>query len=825
MSSPVNSKSADCSPPIRALSTSDVALQEVDTEISLSHSKTSHYQTLIEWSPLPTCVNLNGVVEYVNPATVILFGAQSADELTGRPMIDFVHPEYRAAALERRTAVEGGADSVPMREMAFLKTDGSTIFCEAQGLAVSIDGQRAILITMHDITQRKLIEAALERDQDRLQRVLSVSRIGLWEWELKTRQVYFSPEWKRNLGYEELELADTFDVWTDRIHEDDIETVKYALDEFIAGRRPKYEIEFRMRHRDESWHWYWIQADAIRNREGKALRIVGTQIDITKRRCDEDALRENELRLKLALRGANLGLWDWDAVNGTMFVNTLWMTMLGMNSNAPRPGIDDWHARVHPDDLPRLEKLQAEIYLNPQLVDFEIEIRARHEDGTYRWIIDKGQVAARDAEGKPLRIVGTHLDVTASKATELLRTSLEAQLRESQKMQAIGTLAGGVAHDFNNIIAAILGNAKLARDDTTDTRVLESLVEIERAGKRGRDLVRQILSFSRRQPIAKRPTQLVDVLNESVSLLRATLPARISLELNRCENVPLVLADATQIEQVIVNLANNAMHAIHHNQGKISISLEIANFSLSSVDEQSIRPNVRAFAAKWPGESIRLSVTDNGSGMDPVTLERIFEPFFTTKPVNEGTGLGLSVVHGIIESHGGTIDVMTQLGKGSCFTIYLPIDLPVDTGVEEHSDLRQPAPSETVSVLNSHKSRSKILYIDDDEAVVFLVERLLSRRGFVVAAFQNQELALAELAADPAGFALVVTDYNMPGMSGIEVATKARELRHDLPVAIASGYVDESLRQKAASIGIHDLLFKETVVDEFCDAISRLLSR
>jgi len=781
---------------------------------------------MVEWSPEAMCINVNGVVEYVNPASVALFGASSAADLTGRPMLDFVHPDSRPVALERRHAVESGAGAVPLREMKFLKLDGTTIICEAQGLAVMLDGRRAIQIAMRDVTARKQVEAALAQQQERLQQVLAVSSIGLWEWDLASGAVYFSPEWNRNLGYVDAEFTDSFDEGAVRTHPDDLATVQRAIDDFLSGVQATYKVEFRMRHCDDTWHWYLSQADIICGADGRALRLVGTQIDITERRRDEIALRENELRLRLAIRGASLGLWDWDASSGSMVVNDRWMTMLGMEPDGPRPSIDDWHARVHPEDRPKLAQLQADIYSNPRLVDFEAEVRARHDDGGYCWIFDKGQVAERDGDGKPVRIVGTHMDITERKTAELLGASLEAQLRESQKMQAIGTLAGGVAHDFNNIIAAILGNAELARGDATDARVLESLAEIERAGKRGRDLVRQILSFSRRQPIVRRATQLADVVDESVALLRATLPARVSLEVSCAEDVPLVLADPTQMEQVIINLASNAVHAIQHQQGVVRIELSAVDIDADPTDLRPGHHSIRKFVEKWPGRSVCLSVSDNGIGMDAATLARIFEPFFTTKPVNEGTGLGLSVVHGIIESHGGATDVTSEVGKGTRFRAYFPIAVVADAN--DSAPAIPPAgatlrwePPAPVSVDAS--PTATIMYLDDDAALVSLVGRLLRRRGWEVVGFTDQQRALAALAAEPQRFALLVTDYNMPGMSGIDVALKAREIFPALPIAIASGFVDDTLRDKAAFIGVHDLLRKETVVDDFCTTIERLL--
>jgi signal transduction histidine kinase len=261
-------------------------------------------------------------------------------------------------------------------------------------------------------------------------------------------------------------------------------------------------------------------------------------------------------------------------------------------------------------------------------------------------------------------------DVTERKRAEAMHESLEAQLRESQKMEAIGTLAGGIAHDFNNIIATILGNTELARQDASaNPAALESLDEIRKAGNRARDLVAQILSFSRRQPTARKPVPLSPIIQESVRLLRATLPGRVKIDVHCEADVPAVRADATQIEQVVINLCTNAMHAMRGGPGRIDIGLDVLTAEAASATTD---PVLRALQDQHPGRRVRLTVSDNGQGMDETTRARIFEPFFTTKAPNEGTGLGLSVVHGIVRGHEGAITVRSQPGVGTTFTLYLP---------------------------------------------------------------------------------------------------------------------------------------------------------
>jgi nitrogen-specific signal transduction histidine kinase/ActR/RegA family two-component response regulator len=394
-----------------------------------------------------------------------------------------------------------------------------------------------------------------------------------------------------------------------------------------------------------------------------------------------------------------------------------------------------------------------------------------HKDGR---LIDISATISpiRDASGAVIGASKIARDVTE-------RLSLEAQLRESQKMEAIGTLAGGIAHDFNNIIAAILGNTELAREDVSASNgnALQSLDEIRKAATRARDLVQQILSFSRRQPIERKRIALSSVIEESVHLLRATLPARLSIEVN--------------CDPAVASLDEAAVHA---------------------------RPGLAMLAARRPGVAVRLRLTDTGPGMDAATLARLFDPFFTTKPVGEGTGLGLSVVHGIALTHEGVILAESSPGHGATFSLYLP---PAEAGGQHMSPVRGGSVAAPAAV--GHGQR--LLYIDDDEALVFLMARLLERRGFQVTGYTVPGEALEALRAEPARFDLVVTDYNMPGLSGLDVARAVRDIRADLPVAVASGLIAEELRIQADAAGVRELIFKASSVQELCEAFARVADR
>jgi len=465
-------------------------------------------------------------------------------------------------------------------------------------------------------------------------------------------------------------------------------------------------------------------------------------------------------------------------------------------------------------DRDRFHRARADFLQNGR--QRSLELQMLQSDGTKLSVILAFNATREDDDTSVVRIV--LIDVSERKKAEVDRVALESQLRESQKMEVIGTLAGGVAHDFNNMLAVILGNVDLAKQDvgTNDIgmhpRVIESLREIRKAAERARSLVMQILAFSRRQTTERQPIALAPVIQESIRLLRATLSSRVTLDAHYDPDVPAVLADASQMGQIVINLAANAMQAIGDRPGKISIRLDsvILDAALANA-----HPALRTMFADSPCRVVRLTLSDTGPGMDADTLHRIFEPFFTTKPDGEGTGLGLSVVQGITQSHGGAIEAASEPGVGTVFTVYLPAAVGQSIA---------PTPTDRTALAPATLDGGglSILYIDDEDSMVFLVKRMLEGRGYRVSSHRDQREALDALKANPASFDLVITDYNMPGMSGLDVAAAVRLIRADLPVAVASGYVDETLRERAKIAGVHELILKADAMEDFCQTIQRL---
>ncbi|MEP7301836.1 MAG: ATP-binding protein [Caldimonas sp.] len=403
--------------------------------------------------------------------------------------------------------------------------------------------------------------------------------------------------------------------------------------------------------------------------------------------------------------------------------------------------------------------------------------------------------AVRDADGGLDCFIVQASDITEKKHAEAVRASLEAQLRETQKMQAIGTLAGGIAHDFNNILAAILGNLALAADAVGPGHpALAPLAQIQRAGSRARSLVQQILAFSRREPHELHVQPLQPVLEETIGLLRTTLPADVNLA-TRLDRASLwARCDATQIQQVVMNLCMNAWHALNDGRGRIEVG-----------------------AGHAADGRVHLWVGDDGSGMSADIRQRIFEPFFTTRPVDIGTGLGLSVVHGIVVEHGGTIEVDSAPGAGSVFHVYLP-------GVDAEPEPEPTCPAELgLAQATADGAGRHVLFLDDDPAMLPLASALLTRAGYRVTTFHDPELALAALRAEPSVFDGIVTDFNMPGRNGLDVLRELASIAPGLPAVMASGYIDDALRAEAARHGVRHLLHKENMRDDLCRLVQLAL--
>ncbi|MCG8688521.1 MAG: response regulator [Desulfobacterales bacterium] len=369
------------------------------------------------------------------------------------------------------------------------------------------------------------------------------------------------------------------------------------------------------------------------------------------------------------------------------------------------------------------------------------------------------------------------------------RRIMEEQLRQSQKMEAIGTMAGGIAHEFNNILGIIIGNAELATDDIPDSNpAFDSIKKIKEASLRAKEVVQQLLSFSRKSEQQQKPIDITLVVNESIQLIRSSIPSSIEVHRNIPSEIIPILADKTQIHQIIINLCTNAVYAMAKEDGILGISMDVVQLNEKS-DER--------FSHLNGGPYVRLKVTDNGSGIDKGTLNKIFDPYFTTKAVDQGTGMGLAVVHGIVKNHNGAIVVDSVLGKGTAFTLVFPV-----TEVNYQPD---PEISETGFETSGSES---ILFIDDEEDIVTTGIAMLKKSGYRVQGHTNPLEALDLFRDSPLDFDVVISDVTMPKMNGVELAKKMREIRTDIPIIICTGHSSLIDEVKAKELGITGYIMK-----------------
>ena len=397
------------------------------------------------------------------------------------------------------------------------------------------------------------------------------------------------------------------------------------------------------------------------------------------------------------------------------------------------------------------------------------------------------------------------LDVTEQRRAERQQKELEEQLRQVQKLDALGTLAGGIAHDFNNILGAIISYVELSKMDNEANSALQSnLDEVLRASTRATNLVRQILSFSRQQKEERQALQLAPIVKEALSLLRATLPSTIAIAQSLDEALPDVLANPTQLHQIIMNLCTNAAHAMRGQQGQLSVQL-----SALQVTESGPKPHVEM----KPGSYVRMTVRDTGAGMDEATAKRIFEPFFTTKASGEGTGLGLSVVHGIVTEYGGVVTVDSELGRGSRLTIYLPAC----------AALEKPAAPISTAIVRGKGER--ILFVDDEPVLGDVAQKMMQRLGYQTTVLQASEAALAQLLDLSLEYDALVTDLTMPVMTGVELALKALAVRPTLPIILVSGSSGQLTATEVRKLGIRELLSKPLDYATLARVLSQVLQR
>jgi PAS domain S-box-containing protein len=543
-----------------------------------------------------------------------------------------------------------------------------------------------------------------------------------------------------------------------------------------------------------------VSGAPIFDEDGRFKGYYGVSSDITERKRVEEELRSRQEMLELAQKSARAVAFEWrvEAGEGENRSSPELDAMYGFAPGTYDGTFETWQKCVHPEDWPAVEEAVRHAHRTGEVAS---EYRVVHPDASVHWLQARGRTFF-NAVGDATRVVGFMQDITQRKQGEAELRKMEQELRRAQRLEAIGTLAGGIAHDFNNILGAILGYGEMAlRDAKKGTRLHRDLDSIVAAGERGRALVDRILAFSRSGVGERAPVHVEAVVSEALDQVAASLPENVTITPRLRAGRAAMLGDSSQVHQVVMNLASNAVQAMPQG-GVLRVAVETAHF-------EAVR--AATVGSIEPGDYIVLAVSDTGTGIPDHVLERMFDPFFTTKEVGVGTGLGLSLVHGIVTSVDGAIDVATERGKGSTFTVYLRRN---GEATEGPADEDQPLP---------RGEGQCVLVVDDEEPLVRLATETLEELGYEALGFTSSVAALEAIRADPQRFDALITDERMPGMAGSALIREVRGIRDGIPIVLMTGFVGGGALDRARDAGANEVLKKPLSARELATSLARVL--
>ena len=603
----------------------------------------------------------------------------------------------------------------------------------------------------------------LADSEQRFQLAMEFANDGLFDWNLKTNEIYYSPVWKRLVGYEDEELPNDFSVWERLTAPDDVQRSWEMQQELINRERDRFEIEFRMKHKEGYWVDILSRANAIFDEEGEAVRIVGTHVDISHRKKYENDLKKSEKRYKSAQRMGNVGNWEYDIANENFWGSDQAKRIYGFDPGGRNFTVDQVENCIPDRDNVHQSLIDLIEKKTPYNIEFEIHPVSGPDKRTIRSVAQ----VLNDASGEPLKVIGVIQDITEQRKSQEEKENLEKALRQARKLEAIGRLAGGVAHDFNNMLSIILGNCEMVIDDLDPSAPsIKNLKEIYRAAERSADLTRQLLAFARKQTISPKIINLNTAIEGMLKMLKRLMGEDIELVWKPHGDLWKVKMDPTQIDQILANFCVNSRDAIK-DIGKVII--ETGNVSF---DWDYCRTN-HEFV---PGDFVMLAFSDDGMGMDDKTLEQIFDPFFTTKKTGEGTGLGLATIYGIVKQNNGFIHVYSEPDQGTVFKVYFP--------KSEVFGRETPGTDEMVRTGNE-----TILLVEDDQSILVVISKMLQRMGYKVLSASRPseaiEISNAVLSGD---IQLLMTDVVMPEMNGRELARALSRKHPGLECLYMSGY-------------------------------------
>jgi len=731
----------------------------------------------------------------------MLFISHEIDPVSDYPASDFINNAVRSYASiihpdDRDLvdlAVQKGVNEKAAYSMEYriCRADGHIRWVHEQGQGVFAPNGNLLWLdgVILDITNRKQAEEALQKSEKKYRLIFENTPIGHFFFDEKGVIVECNNNFVSIIGSSREAL-----IGLNMINLPDRNMV-LTVREALSGRIGRYEDVYHSVTAKKATPMRALFAPMI-SEGGDILGGVGIIEDITERKQAEVARWESEVKFRSVVEKSPLGIAIVDDNFMCIYVNKEMsifsgypeQEMVGANfslllsEESKAKGIERYQRRQRGEDTPS-----------------RYEFSFVRKTGEARM----GEVWGAtyiDSSGRVNSLIQV-IDITERKQAEEDKAKLEAQLQQSQKMEAIGTLAGGIAHDFNNILAAIIGYTEMAMDEDSKEIRQRDLRETLSGAERARNLVKQILTFSRQDDHEKKHLDIKVLLQEAVKFLRSSIPTTIEINQQLTEESCNIIADPTQMHQVIMNLCTNASHAMKVAGGTLKI--ELANVELAK-DEIPSHPDLQT------GHYVKLTISDTGHGIDPALIQRIFDPFFTTKSVDEGTGLGLSVVYGIVKSHGGIINVYSEPDKGAAFHVYLP---RITYGEDMKVDRRKPVTGGT----------ERILFVDDEPALVDLGRRMLSSLGYYVTSVLSSVAALDLFQAKPESFDLVITDMTLPKMTGIDLSRELLKIRPNIPIILCSGIKDPDTEAQVKAMGIRAYIMKPLTKRELANAIRNTL--
>jgi two-component system cell cycle sensor histidine kinase/response regulator CckA len=717
----------------------------------------------------------------------------SQEEIVRKHYLDMIHPDYRKE-VERFYGLQF-VKRIPdtYHEVPIVTHEGKTVWI-GQNVQLIMEGDTiaGFQAICRDITDRKRAEEELRESEERLELALMGADLGSWDWNLKTGRAVWNARASRMLGYSPGEVETNLRTWKSLVHPEDWPRVSEVLNSHLEGRVSFIELEYRVRCKSGDWKWILSRGKIVAyDTDGTPLRITGTTLDITDRKQMEQALRESEERYRAIFNNAAVGISVSDRETRFLEVNSRSASMLGYTQEELK-ALSAFDI-THPDDR-QLSIANFASLAGGKVASYRMQKRYIRKDGEVVWG-DVHVSAIYNERGEFMANLGVIVDITDRKRAEEERERMRAQLLHARKMEAIGTLTGGIAHEFNNLLTIVSGYGELLLAEKNESDPgFSDLQRIVQAAQRGAELVISLLAFSRKSEMKVTHVSLNEEVRQVRKLLDRTLPKMIEIETKLNDRLDTVEADSGQIRQILMNLALNARDAMPKG-GKLSIRT-------NNVDAEQLPEPLAA----EPRDYVQLTVSDTGIGMDTDTLDRIFEPFYTTKGRAYKTGLGLAVVHGIIEQHRGFVSCESKPGEGTTFNIYFPAVEPrrsVGTTVKT----RLLGGTETV------------LLVDDEEYVRDLASRFLEHAGYSVIAAADARMALDLYRKKRSNISLVILDLIMPKIGGMQCLEELLKIEPSLKVLIASGYSDADNKEELIQAGAKGFVEKPFQIAELLQAL------